>query len=48
MEIAEIYRKKKFVVTAELGPPKGTNLEPFFRQAACVKGRVDACNVTDQ
>ncbi|HXV19080.1 MAG TPA: methylenetetrahydrofolate reductase, partial [Candidatus Omnitrophota bacterium] len=48
MEVVEILKKKKFVVTAELGPPKGTNMEPFFRQAAFLKGRVDAANVTDQ
>jgi 5,10-methylenetetrahydrofolate reductase len=48
VEVVEILKKKKFVVTAELGPPKGTNMEPFFRQAAFLKGRVDAANVTDQ
>jgi len=48
MNILEIYHKKKFVITAELGPPKGTNLRPFFRQAGYLKGRVDAVNVTDQ
>ncbi len=48
MEIPEILQKKKFVITAELGPPKGTNLEPFFKQAAYLKGCVDAANVTDQ
>jgi 5,10-methylenetetrahydrofolate reductase len=31
-----------------LGPPKGTNLEPFFKQAGFLKGSVDAVNVTDQ
>ena len=48
MEIPEIIQKKKFVVTAELGPPKGTNLEPFFKQAGDLKSVVDAANVTDQ
>lgn len=48
MEILEILKKKNFVVTAELGPPKGTNMEPFFKQAAYLKGKVDAANVTDQ
>ncbi len=48
MEILEILKKKGFVVTAELGPPKGTNMEPFFKQAAYLKGKVDAANVTDQ
>ncbi len=48
MEIAELVKKKGFVITAELGPPKGTNLESFFKQAGYLKGFVDAANVTDQ
>ena len=48
MEIVEIYKKKKFLITAELGPPKGTSMDSFFRQAGYLKGRVDAVNVTDQ
>ena len=48
MEIVEICKKKKWILTAELGPPKGTNLEPFLKQAGFLKGCVDAVNVTDQ
>src|SRR3990167_6794086 len=48
MEIAELTKTKPCVITAELGPPKGTNMEPFFKQASYLKGRVDAANVTDQ
>lgn len=48
MEIVDLVRKKKFVITAELGPPKGTNLDSFFKQAAYLKNCVDAANVTDQ
>ncbi len=47
MEITEIINKKKFTVTAELGPPKGTNMDGFLKQAAYLKGVVDAVNVTD-
>lgn len=47
MEIIELVRRKKFVVTAELGPPKGTDLTAFFKQAAYLKSRVHAANVTD-
>lgn len=36
------------MITSELGPPKGTNLEELLRQAEYLKGRVDAINVTDQ
>ena len=48
MEILEIFKKKNFVITAELGPPKGINTGPFFKQAGYLKGLVDAANVTDQ
>ena len=37
-----------FVVTGEIGPPKGTNVEPCLREAdEYLKGRVVAVNVTD-
>lgn len=48
MEIAELVRQKGFALTAELGPPKGVNLAPFYKQAGYLKGIVDAANVTDQ
>lgn len=47
MEITNLIKQEKFVVTAELGPPKGTNLEGFLKQAGYLKGRVHAVNVTD-
>lgn len=47
MEIAERAKQGHFVITAELGPPKGTNLEGFLKQASCLKGKVHAANVTD-
>lgn len=47
MEIAELVSQGKFVITAELGPPKGTNLTAFFKQAEYLKGKVHAVNVTD-
>ena len=48
MEIIELVKKHPFVITAELGPPKGTSLDVFFKQAGHLKGRVHAANVTDQ
>src|SRR3989338_2144120 len=48
MEFAETLKRPRFVVTAELGPPKGTRLESFFKQAAYLKNNVHAANVTDQ
>ncbi len=37
----------KFVVTSEVAPPKGTNLDKFKRHIELLKGKVDAMNVTD-
>ena len=47
MEIAELFQKKQFVVTAELGPPAGTDLEVVRKKAELLRGAVDAVNVTD-
>ena len=38
---------KKFLVTAEVGPPKGTDLDQFSRHVALIKDLVDGINVTD-
>ncbi len=48
MEIPDILKKKGFVITAELGPPKGTDLGGFMKQAEFLKKGIDAVNVTDQ
>lgn len=38
----------KFVITGEIGPPKGTNIGPVIHEAETyLKGRVVAVNVTD-
>ena len=37
----------KFVVTSEVAPPKGTNLEKFRHHIELLKDKVDAMNVTD-
>jgi len=37
----------KFVVTSEIGPPKGTNIEKMFHHIDLLKDKVDALNVTD-
>ncbi|MGD9580790.1 MAG: methylenetetrahydrofolate reductase [Vampirovibrionia bacterium] len=37
----------EFVITAELEPPKGTNIENFINKANLIKDWVDAVNVTD-
>jgi len=37
----------KFVVTAEVGPPKGTDIKEMLHDADALKGKLDAVNVTD-
>ncbi|MHC4645817.1 MAG: methylenetetrahydrofolate reductase [Planctomycetota bacterium] len=36
-----------FVVTSEVGPPKGINIDECLEEAECLKDRVTAFNVTD-
>lgn len=43
----EILGSGDFVVTSEIGPPKGTNLEPMLHHIELLKGKVHALNVTD-
>lgn len=43
----EVLDSGKFVVTSEIGPPKGTNLEEMSRNIDLLKDKVDAINVTD-
>jgi len=37
----------KFVVTAEVGPPKGTNIDEMLHNIDLIKDKVDAINTTD-
>jgi 5,10-methylenetetrahydrofolate reductase len=37
----------KFVITSEIAPPKGTNLEQMHHHIQMLKDKVDALNVTD-
>ncbi len=37
----------KFLITAEIGPVKGTEIDGLLEDAELIKGRVDAINVTD-
>jgi len=43
----EALNSGKFVVTSEVAPPKGTNLEKFKHHIDLLKDKVDAMNVTD-
>ncbi|NQT20002.1 MAG: methylenetetrahydrofolate reductase [Planctomycetes bacterium] len=44
---SEALQSGKFVVTGEIGPPKGTNVEQMFEEAEHLRGKVAAINVTD-
>lgn len=47
-KLQEALASGKFTVTGEIGPPKGTNIEPVLKEAdEYLKGRVTAVNVTD-
>ena len=37
----------KFVITSEIGPPKGTNIDPMLHHIDLLKDIVDGINVTD-
>jgi 5,10-methylenetetrahydrofolate reductase len=43
----EALSSGKFVVTSEIGPPKGTNIEKMVHHIVLLKDKVDALNVTD-
>ncbi|CEJ75010.1 5 [[Clostridium] sordellii] len=45
--LKETLESGKFAVTAEMAPPKGTDLSHLIKCARAVKGRVHAVNVTD-
>lgn len=47
MKINEIYKKKDFIITGELSPPKGTNISKFLEKGKKLSDLVDAVNVTD-
>jgi len=46
--LAESIAAGKFVVTAEVGPPKGTDVAHLLEMTELLRDHVDAINVTDQ
>ncbi len=48
MSLRDALKNGKFVVTAEVGPAKGTDVKEFLENAELLRGRVTAVNVTDQ
>ena len=48
MKLTELFQRGEFVVTAEVGPPKGFHIEHLLHEVdTYLKGRVHAVNVTD-
>src|SRR4030042_5460748 len=43
----EALNSGKFVITSEVAPPKGTNVEKMFHHIDILKDKVEAVNVTD-
>ncbi|MDD2702740.1 MAG: methylenetetrahydrofolate reductase [Candidatus Omnitrophica bacterium] len=47
MTFKEKLQSGKFLVTSEVGPPKGIETKLILEEAELIRGRVDAINVTD-
>jgi methylenetetrahydrofolate reductase (NADPH) len=47
MSFVDTLKSGRFIVTAELNPPKGTDLSDVLRKAEALKSKVDAFNLTD-
>lgn len=47
MKVTELFKEGKFVVSAEVGPPKGIHIETMIEEAKEYLTNVDAINVTD-
>jgi len=47
MSFKDILNSGKFAVTAEVGPPKGTDIKEMIHHMELLKGKLDAVNVTD-
>ena len=43
----QAFKEKEFVVTAEVGPPKGTDIAELLQHIDLLKDKVDGLNVTD-
>lgn len=47
MTFKEKIQARRFLVTSEIGPPKGVETETILEDAELIRGRVDGINVTD-
>jgi 5,10-methylenetetrahydrofolate reductase len=46
--LSQALKSGKFVVTAEVGPPKGVDIKEMMENVEILRGKVDAVNATDQ
>ncbi|OHB55761.1 MAG: 5,10-methylenetetrahydrofolate reductase [Planctomycetes bacterium RBG_13_44_8b] len=47
MKVTSLFKQGKFVVTCEVGPPKGIEVDKVLDEFMPLRGRMDAFNVTD-
>jgi methylenetetrahydrofolate reductase (NADPH) len=47
LKFSEKLLSGKFLITAEISPPKGTDATSFLKNSGLIKGSVDAINITD-
>jgi hypothetical protein len=47
MNITERFQSGEFIISAEIGPPKGIHIEPLLEEAKEYLGGMAAINVTD-
>ena len=47
MSFRQAVESGKFVISCEVGPPKGANMEALLEEADLLRGRVDGVNATD-
>lgn len=47
MRLSDMVKNGKFVVTCEIDPPKGVNIQEFLNKVDLIKGCVDAVNIGD-
>src|SRR3989304_6005527 len=47
MFLKEELESGRFVITAEICPPRGTDVTSFMEKARLLKGKIAAANVTD-
>jgi methylenetetrahydrofolate reductase (NADPH) len=47
MKLTERFKQGKFVITCEVGPPKGIEIEKILDELEPLRGKADAFNVTD-